>query len=324
MSLRVLWRNKQSATALRELDVPEEIDLRIETDRDKAARLGDWAEVLVDGNPSEELLDNPNLRHVVVPYAGLNEDLQRRAQARPRLSVHNSHYNSAMVAQHALALLLAVANRVVPSDRDLRRGRWNSPHDPRQLGMFLSGKKVLLLGYGAIAQAALPALRALGLEPTAFRQSPEPGQEPRQIGRGELAHELAGADVLLASLPLTPDTEGLLGPAEFALMKSTAILVNVGRGKVVDETALYEALAERRIFGAGIDVWYRYPEGQADRDDTRPSSLPFFELDNVVMTPHSADNLDGWQRTAVLDAFETLKAITAGRQRNLVDVSRGY
>jgi len=319
-----LWRNKQSVAALLELQPPPEIDLRIEPDSSKAAELGDWAQVLVDGNPSDELLDNPSLQHVVVPYAGLNEDLQRRARERPHLKVHNSHHNSVMVAQHVLALLLAVANRIVPTDRDLRGGRWNRPHEPQEQGIFLAGRRALLLGYGAIAKAAVPALQALGLDLTAFRQRPSAASEVPQVGLDGLDEALASADVVIATLPLTPATEGLLGESRLALLKASAILVNVGRGKVIEEVALYETLAARRIFGAGLDVWYRYPEGSAEQDDTRPSTMPFHQLDNVVMTPHSANDVDGWQRTAVLDTFQTLVAIAAGRDRNLVDVARGY
>jgi len=324
MSLRVLWRNKQSEAALHELEPPPEIALKIETDPEKALAHADWAEVLVDGNPSDELLDGAALKRVLVPYAGLNEGLQRRALERPHLRVHNSHYNAAMVAQHAVALLLAVANRIVPLDRDLRRGRWNQPHDPAELGLFLGGRRALLLGYGAIAKATAPALEALGLELTAFRQRPVAGGEVPEIGRLDLPTALAETDVVLASLPLTPETEGLLGPQEFALMKRSAIVVNVGRGPVIDEAAMYQALADKRIFGAGLDVWYRYPENRKHDVASSPSTLPFHELDNVVMTPHSANDVDGWQRSAVLDAFETLREIAAGRERNVVDVARGY
>lgn len=324
MGLRVLWRNKQSAAVVSEMPAPEEIELRVETGSEAAVYHVDWTEVLVDGNPSDELLDGAALKRVVVPYAGLNEALQRRLQERPHLKVHNSHYNSSMVAQHAVALLLSVANRVVRTDRDLRRGRWNRPHDPDELGLYLQGREALLLGYGAIARAAAPVLRALGLELTAFRQRPQQGGEVPEIGRDGLHAALAASDVVLSTLPLTEDTHGLLGPDEFALLKPSAIVVNVGRGPVLDEAALYQALAERRIFGAGIDVWYRYPEGDGGREHTRPASLPFHELDNVVMTPHSANDVDGWQRSGVLDTFETLRALAAGRDRNLVDVARGY
>lgn len=324
MALRVLWRNRQSAAAVAELEPPPGIELRIETDAEKALAHADWAQVLVDGNPAEELLDGAALRHLVVPYAGLNEALQRKATKRPALKVHNSHYNSEMVAQHAVALLLAVATRIVPLDRDLRRGRWNRPHDPAEMGVYLRGRRALLVGYGAIGKATVPALRALGLELTAFRQHPRPDEDVVQVGDDGLHEALEAADAVICSLPLTPETKGLLGAAEFARMKRSAILVNVGRGPVVDEAALYAALAERRIFGAGIDVWYRYPEDERGKDDTLPSSEAFHELDNVVMTPHSANDLDGWQRSAALDTFKTLQAIAEGRDRNLVDVTLGY
>src|SRR5690606_26586942 len=102
-------------------------------------------QVLVSGNPDEALLDGARLERVVVPWAGVGEKLRLRALARPALKVHNSHYNGPMVAQHALALLLASANRIVAADRAMRRGDWGRDDDARHLGVQLSGKVALLL-----------------------------------------------------------------------------------------------------------------------------------------------------------------------------------
>ena len=98
---------------------------------------------------------------------------------------------------------------------------------------------------------------------------------------------LTRADYLAITLPLTPETRGLLGERELRAMKPTAILVNVSRAEIIDEDALYEALVERRIGAAALDVWYRYPSGPGP---TPPARRPFHELPNILMTPH----VSGW------------------------------
>ncbi len=111
---------------------------------------------------------------------------------------------------------------------------------------------------------------------------------------------LTRADYLAITLPLTPETRGLLGDPELRAMKPTALLVNVARAEIVDEDALYEALAERRIAGAALDVWYRYP---SDPHPTLPAQRPFHELPNVLMTPH----VSGWTE-GMVEARATLIA----------------
>jgi phosphoglycerate dehydrogenase-like enzyme len=103
------------------------------------------------------------------------------------------------------------------------------------------------------------------------------------------------------------------------------ILVNVGRGPVIDEEALYTALAERRIRAAGIDVWYQYPKDDAERGNTYPSRLPFHELDNVVMTPHRAGWLQSFETLRVQALAELLNAAAEGKEMpNSVDKELGY
>jgi len=222
-----------------------------------------------------------------------------------------------------LGALLAVTNRVVAADRAMRRGDWGDDHDERHLGVQLAGKVALLVGYGAIGRALRPSLEALGMEVRAYRRRPRADGSVREYGPGKLHEALAAADAVVVSLPATPDTEGLLGAAELARLKPTAALVNVGRGKVIDEEALYRALAAGRLLGAGIDVWYRYPKREP-LERVFPSAYPFQELDNVVMSPHRGNDVRDWQRVAARDVLATLTALAAGEERNRVDLESGY
>lgn len=322
MALKVTWLPGKSTPYAQQLPLPAELEVRFLSEAEAAGQ-PDWPDVLVAGNPAPALLDGTNLRHVIVPWAGIAARLREGASARPHLKVHNSHYNGAMVAQHALALLLACSNRVVSADRAMREGDWGSDVDSRNLGVQLSGKVALLLGYGAIGKALRPPLEALGMEVRAYRRRPEPQADLRQYGEGELHTALQEADAVLVSLPNTPATTGLLGAAELALLKPTAVIVNVGRGPVIDERALYEALAEDRLLGAGIDVWYRYPKDEV-RTGVFPSAYPFQDLSNVVMSPHRGNDVLEWPLAAAKDVLQTLSALVRGEERNVVDVQSGY
>jgi len=155
------------------------------------------------------------------------------------------------------------------------------------------------------------ARRALAFDMTvrAIRQRPQARAESDGLaflgGPDDLDEVLRGADYAAITLPLTPSTRGLLGKRELGLMKPTAVLVNVARAEIVDEDALYEALAGGTIGGAALDVWYRYPAGP---DPTLPARRPFHELGNVLMTPHVA----GWTE-GTLEARARLIAGNIGR-----------
>lgn len=322
MAIKVTWLDGKSTPYAQQLPLPDGLEVRFLAPAE-AEEQRDWPEVLVAGNPNAALLDGSQLKRVVVPWAGIASGLREGAAARPQLRVHNSHYNGAMVAQHALALLLACSNRIVSADRAMRRGDWGSDVDEAHLGVQLSGKVALLLGYGSIGTALEPLLEALGMEVRAYRRRKEPGAGIRQYGEGELTAALKEADAVLVSLPNTPATTGLLGAAELALLKPSAVIVNVGRGPVIDERALYEALAEGRLLGAGIDVWYQYPQDGV-RTGVFPSAYPFQELSNVVMSPHRGNDVREWPLAAAKDVLQTLAAFTRGEERNLVDVASGY
>jgi glyoxylate reductase len=176
-------------------------------------------------------------------------------------------------ADHAFALLLAAARRVAEGDRLVRRGGWTENDPAFFLGTHVSGKTLGLVGFGRIGQAVARRARGFDLRVlyTASRELDFPGA--RRVPLDEL---LAESDFVSLHVPLTPDTEGLLGAAAFARMKPGAILVNTARGPVVDDGALADALRSGRLAAAGLDVF---------RDEPRvPPEL--LALENVVVTPH--------------------------------------
>ncbi|SDS47878.1 2-hydroxyacid dehydrogenase [Opitutus sp. GAS368] len=189
------------------------------------------------------------------------------------------------VAEQAFMLMLALHKGLLGLDAALRRGNW-TPQRPYLPEM--RGRRLLVLGLGHIGRELVHWGRFLDMEVTVLTRTPAPerahGLGLRAFGGfHELASHLPAADFVVVAIPAAEGTANLIGPAEFALMKPEAFIINVGRGPVINEAALYEALRTRRIAGAGLDVWYQYP---APGQDRMPARLPFQELDNVIMTPH--------------------------------------
>jgi phosphoglycerate dehydrogenase-like enzyme len=140
----------------------------------------------------------------------------------------------------------------------------------------------------------------------------------------ELDNLLPQTDILLLSLPLTDDTKGLIDEKRISVLPDGAIIVNVSRGRIIDEKALYDTLKSGRI-KAGLDVWYNYPESVEDRKNTPPSQYPFHELPNVIMTPHLAENTDQTEAFRAEELARLLNIAVKGEPLpNRVDVEKGY
>ena len=323
--LRVLWRAQPPDPVPGPDLLPDGARLTVERDLDRALAHRDAIDVLVDARPSE-LLDGAALAHVIFPFAGLPPTLGAALRERPHLTLHNAHYNAPFVAQHALALVLAAAHRLLPHDAALRRGDWGDRQHP-ETSVHLADREALLLGYGAIGRRVGTMLQGLGMRVTALRrrlEADDAQEGVRVVGPDDLGDALARATVVVVSLPATPATEGLLGAAALARLPRGALVVNVGRGAVIDEDALYDALVDGRVGAAGLDVWWTYPEDRDRGRATLPARRPFGLLPNVVLSPHRADATDTSERARVEDVCATLRAIAAGEARHVVDVGAGY
>lgn len=288
-------------------------------------------DVLVAGRPDRgHLLASPNLRMLIIPFAGAPEPTRDLLAEFPQVALHNLHHNSAQTAEMALALLLAAARLIIPADAALRRGDWTPRHSlPRTT--ILHGQTALVLGYGAIGQHVARVCQALGMQVLAVRRQPTaplpPDRTATVFGGEALASLLPQAGALIVTLPLTEETRGLIGAAELALLPQGALLVNVGRGPVVDEAALYQALRSGHLGAAGLDVWYRYPQNEEERSHTLPSAYPFHELDNVVLSPHCGGGLgtDYTERERMRHLAQLLNAAARGEPvPNRVDLALGY
>jgi phosphoglycerate dehydrogenase-like enzyme len=288
----------------------------------------DDVHILVAGRTTrEELTNSPLLHSLIVPWAGIPTETRDLLASFPNLALHNLHHNAQPVAELAMALLLAAAKYIVPFDRSLRGHDWSPRYQRPSPTVLLAGKTALVLGYGAIGRTVARLCLAFGMQVGATRRSPQTEAEdgvtlyPAEV----LAELLPETDALIICLPHTPETDGLIGAQQLALLPQRAVLVNIGRGAIVDQQALYEALRDGSILAAGLDVWYNYPADVASRDATPAADYPFWELDNVVMSPHRAGTTHDTERLRMTHLADLLNAAARGETMpNRVDLGKGY
>jgi len=282
--------------------------------------------IIIGGRPTrEQLATCPNLRALIVPWAGVPENTRELLREFPHLTLHNLHHNAAATAEMALALLFAAAKFIVPLDQKLRANDWSPRYAPaRSLG--LEGKTALIIGYGQIGQRVGRVCRALGMNVIATRRNRVEQDAIAEVHpTSDLSQLLPRAEAVVITAPLTLETKGLIGERELAALPRGAVLVNVGRGAIVDEDALYHALQNGQLAAAGIDVWYNYPTDEASQANTAPSNYPFGELDNVVLSPHRGGDDKDIDVARMRDLAELLNAAARGAEMpNRVDMNAGY
>lgn len=235
---------------------------------------------LLGDRVDEELLDaaGPQLRCVANVAVGYDNVDVSAATQRGVVVTNTPGVLDDATADLTMALILAATRRIAEGDRLVRSGRdWNWGMQ-FMLGSSLQGKRLGIVGLGSIGKWVAQRARAFGMKIAYHQRNPAAAEVEAALGaeRMPLERLLAEADVLSLHCPLTPETHHLVGAAELAAMKPSAVLVNVARGPVVDEAALAEALAEGRIAAAGLDVYEHEPQ-------VEPRLL---ELDNVVLSPH--------------------------------------
>ncbi len=211
----------------------------------------------------------------------------------------NAGAYSVAMSEHVLAMTLSLAKHLPQRHAALAAGRF----DKWAPSLTLDGAICVILGLGGIGTATARLMRAFGARVYAINRSGRDAEGAEFTGTlADLDRVLAVADVLVISLPLTRATRGLIGERELALMKPTAIMVNVARGALIDQGALYEHLRTHPDFGAGIDTWWDEPTGDAPfRTD-----YPFFDLPNLIGSPHNSSIVAGTMVSAARLAAENV------------------
>ena len=280
-------------------------------DLDEAARVPalDAARVLFARNTARDLRDAElghlaHLELIQFVTAGVDFIPVHRLPPEVPVAVNAGGYAEPM-AEHALAMILAACKHLLVEHANVARGEFNQFSPTRMLHGMTAG----ILGFGGIGVAVARILRPLGVHIHAINRRGHSDEPADWMGTvDDLDTLLAASDILVLSAPLTARTEGLLGAAELARMKPDAILVNLARGEIVDEDALFEHLTACPDFTACIDAWWVEPV----RHGSFRMDRPFTTLPNVIASPHNSASVAGWQQVAVERALENCLRVLAG------------
>jgi phosphoglycerate dehydrogenase-like enzyme len=247
----------------------------------------------------------PNLKMVSIWGTG-TDNIDLDAAGRRGVTVCNTPgVNAFAVAEHALTLMLAAGRKLVRIDREMRGGAW-----PREMLTQGLGKTLGVFGTGTIGARVIALGKAIGMDVLAWSARGDEARV-RALGARPASKDeiLRTADFVSLHVRLTPETRGFLGRRELSLMKKTAILVNTGRGALVEREALLDALATKKIAGAGLDVFHDEPLKPGD------SILGF---DTVVLSPHNAGQTAEVVRDGLLRAVKNVEGFLAGRPTDVV------
>ncbi|HKD66909.1 MAG TPA: D-2-hydroxyacid dehydrogenase [Candidatus Binataceae bacterium] len=275
----------------------------------------------------------PKMKWIHLMSAGVEHALAAGVFDLPGLLLTNSSgIHGTTIGEYILGSMLAYAHRLYLPLRAQLRHEWLPNRDFMKTVFDLRGKTAGIVGYGSIGRETARLAQAFGMEVIALKRNPHDHIDPgwcapnvgdpqglipkRWFGPEQRVELVAQSDFIVVTLPLTPDTRHFLGAREFAAARPTAYVVNVGRGEVIDQDAIIEALKSGRLGGAGLDVTTPEPLG---------AQSPLWDIENVLLTPHISGAKQGYNDEACAVFVENLRRFTAGHPMlNLVDRSQGY
>jgi phosphoglycerate dehydrogenase-like enzyme len=266
------------------------------------------ADVLVNGAFLPEWRGTaPRLR--LVHAVGAGYDGIDLASVPDGCLVANVYGHDYGIAEYVFMTMAALNREMPQADAALRHGEWRG--GPLR---ELRGRRVLIVGLGHIGREVARWAAFVGMRADALTEHPT---EERRVAAGlerlggldDLATFASDADFVVIAIPHAEGTRNLVDATVLAAMQPSVYLINVGRGPVVDQWALYDALKNGRLAGAAIDVWYHYP---ASSDPTLPSDAPLWDLPNVILTPHTAGYTEGTMRHRFAAIAENIRRLEAG------------
>ena len=296
------------------------------------------ADVIVGWRPSkEQLIAAETLKLYINPGTGIKHHINnfREVNKIRKVVLVNGHGHAYSTAQHTVAMLLALMNRVVPHHNWMTEGLWRTSDDKDifSASIQLRDRKIGLLGYGAINKYVHQFLSGFENEFHVLKRNLEFGISDLELhGRKvsfyqteDLNKFLKTIDILIIAVPHTSKTEGMISKKELKLLGKNSLLVNVARGTIVNEESLYDALKNNIIKGAALDVWYNYSPKKDKKGREYPYKFPFHKLSNIVLSPHRAaspfDEISRWD-----EVIENIRRVAAGREDylNIVDLKEEY
>jgi len=301
--------------------LPHGTNLVAGTSAEAFERLAEDTDVIFNWSAGGKLLREvflmcPNVRWVHSRSAGLDSVLFPELIASPVPVTNGRGVFSQSLGEFALAAILFFAKDLRRMVRNQEAGRWEQ-FDITEI----AGQTLGIVGYGDIGRAVATRARAMGMRVVAIKRHGPPlyNVDPlvsRIYKPEERLEMMRVADYVVCSAPLTPETHGMIGDREFAAMRPGAVVINIGRGPVIDEPAMVRALSEKRIRGAALDVFDQEP---------LPEGHPFYKLDNVLLSPHCADHTPDWTEQAMRFFLTQFERFDRGEVlQNVVKKELGY
>ncbi len=318
MSLKVLIHTPAAGFSPNEwFPVTSEVEWLVETYRDNKPSVESIAkaDVLVGTDFTAEMGSAAkSLKAILVPAAGVD---RIEPEAVPDgCVVANAYAHEAPIAEWVMACAVALDHELLKSERTFRAGSWEMW--PGRHGSYreLMGRTFGVVGLGAIGKRVAKLAQAYEMDVLAAGRRAEQKAEAEAAGisyehaQAGLERVMSESDFIVVSTPLNADTTGLIGEKELAFMKPSAYIINPARGHIVDEAALFSVLKNGQIAGAAIDTWYEYPV--STEDAPRPASHPFWELENVIMTPHHSGATEGTRTRRAKVVAENIDRLNSG------------
>jgi phosphoglycerate dehydrogenase-like enzyme len=289
------------------------------------------ADILLGDTITKSILDKgTKVKLIQVPWAGV-ERLDFDVLSDYNIPVCNSHSNALCVAEYGVGLLLSIAKKIPYHDKLLREGNWNRNYNKENDGRlspyssYITNKTVGFIGYGNIAKNMAKLMRGFNCKYMAIVSNRERQYEELDfVGDVEdLDYVLSNSDYVVVAAALTKETRGMLNINNLTKMKKTGYIINISRGKIIDEESLYYVLENKLIAGAAIDTWYNYPMNS--KEVTYPSKkFDFHKLDNIIISPHRAAQIIG-EVPYLDDAIYNINEFSKNRNYiNKLNLDKGY
>lgn len=321
MSLHLLVLSDPKASWLKPLGgLDADVRVTITNEESEVRAAAPSADVILNGTFTPRLLSvavplATNMQWMHSLWTGVDNIMSPEVLASPVPLTNGRGVFRVSLAEWTIAAMLHFAYRIRRMIRQQEAGVWEAFTTEE-----LQGRTLGVVGYGGIGQAAAERARAFGMHVLALRRRPElftgDAVVDRVFDQAHIDDLMAASDYVMVAAPLTPETRGLVGAAQIAAMKPSAVIVNVGRGAIVDEAALIDALEHNRIGGAALDVFMVEP---------LPPGHPFYRLKNVLLSPHTADHVQDFVHLAVECFLDNMRRFQAKEPlQNIVDKRAGY
>ncbi|MEO8513419.1 MAG: 2-hydroxyacid dehydrogenase [Ignavibacteria bacterium] len=307
--MKILFLNKLSKdwevqyNKLKE-EFPEVEFTELTDQNERNNALGKADAVIAGRLTAQEIESSSKLKAVIVPFTGLN-NFPIEIISRKKIKLYNTHANAPYVAEHAVALALALLGKVVPFHSDLKKGIWNRTKEVDDMWMTIRNKKIGILGYGHIGIYIAKYLRVYDTHIIGFKRNiPVNKDEYADEISNDISEVLGKSDIIFNVLPLNPETRGIINAENLAQMQGKYI-ISVGRGETIQEEPLYNALKDNILAGVALDVWYNYP-GKKE-EPVLPANFPFWELPNVLLSPHKSSHTTGAVNAMIEDTCQNIR-----------------